>query len=34
MPGLENFLPVDGAFYLYADVSGFGNDSRFSPGAF
>jgi aspartate/methionine/tyrosine aminotransferase len=25
--GLENFLPVDGAFYLYADVSRFSNDS-------
>jgi aspartate/methionine/tyrosine aminotransferase len=25
--GLENFLPVDGAFYLYADVSRFSDDS-------
>jgi aspartate/methionine/tyrosine aminotransferase len=25
--GLEKFLPVDGAFYLYADVSGFCDDS-------
>jgi aspartate/methionine/tyrosine aminotransferase len=25
--GLEKFLPVDGAFYLYADVSRFGSDS-------
>jgi aspartate/methionine/tyrosine aminotransferase len=25
--GLERFLPVDGAFYLYADVSQFSNDS-------
>jgi aspartate/methionine/tyrosine aminotransferase len=25
--GFERFLPVDGAFYLYADVSGFGDDS-------
>jgi aspartate/methionine/tyrosine aminotransferase len=25
--GLEHFLPVDGAFYLYADVSRFTNDS-------
>jgi aspartate/methionine/tyrosine aminotransferase len=25
--GLESFLPVDGAFYLYADVSRFTNDS-------
>lgn len=25
--GLERFLPVDGAFYLYADVSRFSNDS-------
>jgi aspartate/methionine/tyrosine aminotransferase len=25
--GLEKFLPVDGAFYLYADVSRFGDDS-------
>jgi aspartate/methionine/tyrosine aminotransferase len=25
--GLETFLPVDGAFYLYADVSRFGDDS-------
>jgi len=25
--GLEKFLPVDGAFYLYADVSKFSNDS-------
>jgi aspartate/methionine/tyrosine aminotransferase len=25
--GLEHFLPVDGAFYLYADVSRFSNDS-------
>ncbi len=25
--GLEKFLPVDGAFYLYADVSRFTNDS-------
>jgi aspartate/methionine/tyrosine aminotransferase len=25
--GLEYFLPVDGAFYLYADVSRFSNDS-------
>lgn len=25
--GLEKFLPVDGAFYLYADVSPFTNDS-------
>ena len=25
--GLEKFLPVDGAFYLYADVSHFSNDS-------
>ena len=26
--GLDRFLPVDGAFYLYADVSRFTNDSR------
>ncbi len=26
--GLENFLPVDGAFYLYADVSKFTDDSH------
>jgi aspartate/methionine/tyrosine aminotransferase len=26
--GLEKFLPVDGAFYLYADVSRFSNDSH------
>lgn len=25
--GLERFLPVDGAFYLYADISRFSNDS-------
>jgi aspartate/methionine/tyrosine aminotransferase len=25
--GLDRFLPVDGAFYLYADVSKFSNDS-------
>ena len=25
--GLSKFLPVDGAFYLYADVSDFSNDS-------
>lgn len=25
--GLDSFLPVDGAFYLYADVSRFANDS-------
>jgi aspartate/methionine/tyrosine aminotransferase len=25
--GLDKFLPVDGAFYLYADVSSFSNDS-------
>jgi aspartate/methionine/tyrosine aminotransferase len=25
--GLDTFLPVDGAFYLYADVSKFSNDS-------
>jgi aspartate/methionine/tyrosine aminotransferase len=25
--GLEEFLPVDGAFYLYADVSRFSDDS-------
>jgi aspartate/methionine/tyrosine aminotransferase len=25
--GLDEFLPVDGAFYLYADVSKFSNDS-------
>jgi aspartate/methionine/tyrosine aminotransferase len=25
--GLERMLPVDGAFYLYADVSAFSNDS-------
>jgi aspartate/methionine/tyrosine aminotransferase len=25
--GLDNFLPVDGAFYLYADVSRFSDDS-------
>jgi aspartate/methionine/tyrosine aminotransferase len=25
--GLDKFLPVDGAFYLYADVSGFCDDS-------
>jgi aspartate/methionine/tyrosine aminotransferase len=25
--GLDKFLPVDGAFYLYADVSRFGDDS-------
>jgi aspartate/methionine/tyrosine aminotransferase len=25
--GLDTFLPVDGAFYLYADVSRFSNDS-------
>jgi aspartate/methionine/tyrosine aminotransferase len=25
--GLDKFLPVDGAFYLYADVSRFSNDS-------
>jgi aspartate/methionine/tyrosine aminotransferase len=25
--GLEKFLPVDGAFYLYADVSRFSGDS-------
>jgi aspartate/methionine/tyrosine aminotransferase len=25
--GLDNFFPVDGAFYLYADVSRFSNDS-------
>jgi aspartate/methionine/tyrosine aminotransferase len=26
--GLDNFLPADGAFYLYADVSRFTNDSH------
>jgi aspartate/methionine/tyrosine aminotransferase len=26
--GLDKFLPVDGAFYLYADVSRFSNDSH------
>src|SRR5262249_53039852 len=26
--GLDRFLPVDGAFYLYADVSRFTNDSH------
>ena len=26
-PGSTKFLPVDGAFYLYADVSRFSNDS-------
>ena len=26
--GLDRFLPVDGAFYLYADVSRFSDDSR------
>jgi len=25
--GLDKFLPVDGAFYLYADISSFSNDS-------
>ena len=25
--GLDRFLPVDGAFYLYADVSAFTDDS-------
>lgn len=25
--GLDKFLPVDGAFYLYADISGFASDS-------
>jgi aspartate/methionine/tyrosine aminotransferase len=25
--GLSSFLPVDGAFYLYADISRFSNDS-------
>ena len=25
--GLDRFLPVDGAFYLYADISGFSSDS-------
>jgi len=25
--GLDKFLPVDGGFYLYADVSRFSNDS-------
>jgi aspartate/methionine/tyrosine aminotransferase len=25
--GLDKFLPVDGAFYLYADISHFANDS-------
>jgi aspartate/methionine/tyrosine aminotransferase len=25
--GLDRFLPVDGAFYLYADISRFSNDS-------
>jgi len=25
--GLDKFLPVDGAFYLYADISKFSNDS-------
>jgi aspartate/methionine/tyrosine aminotransferase len=25
--GLDTFLPADGAFYLYADVSRFSNDS-------
>jgi aspartate/methionine/tyrosine aminotransferase len=25
--GLDNFLPVDGAFYLYADISRFSDDS-------
>ena len=30
--GLDRFLPVDGAFYLYADVSRFSNDSfDFAP---
>ena len=27
MAGLDSFLPVDGAFYLYADVSRFSSDS-------
>lgn len=26
--GLDNFLPVDGAFYLYADISRFSGNSR------
>jgi aspartate/methionine/tyrosine aminotransferase len=26
--GLDRFLPVDGAFYLYADISRFSNDSH------
>jgi aspartate/methionine/tyrosine aminotransferase len=26
--GLDKFLPVDGAFYLYADISRFSNDSH------
>jgi aspartate/methionine/tyrosine aminotransferase len=26
--GLDKFLPVDGAFYLYADVSRFSDDSH------
>src|SRR6202023_1724370 len=26
-PGLDSFLPADGAFYLYADVSRFTTDS-------
>ncbi len=26
--GLDQFLPVDGAFYLYADISRFSNDSH------
>ncbi|MCB1471442.1 MAG: aminotransferase class I/II-fold pyridoxal phosphate-dependent enzyme [Rhodobiaceae bacterium] len=26
--GIDRFLPVDGAFYLYADISRFTNDSR------
>jgi aspartate/methionine/tyrosine aminotransferase len=26
--GLEKFLPVDGAFYLYADISKFSDDSQ------
>ena len=25
--GLDKFFPVDGAFYLYADISGFSHDS-------
>ena len=25
--GLDKFLPADGAFYLYADISAFSNDS-------